>query len=555
MQIDWPFVRSQSAVENLKSLIQSDFVEKLSARPGPLLRWLPIFILAIPSIWMLISVPPLWRDIDGYNQVTLPPGPMTILQFSSLYCFGARIPLYAGSAWDSFIAHAAIPGWEFFSYPTLTDHGVFFLVALQHLLLLSAQAFLLRAISPTFFVQIPLALLLALNSTFYVFAHSVGAEAVALSSSLFLAGWVIRIFAAQAVPRRAWIWFGVSLTICILLRHINAVLAALLPVSYLVSGGAQTVRALFRRGTAGFPRRLVRRELLRACLAVVIAFLCLGVAFRTVRFIARAAHIHYRSAVGPIFLWRLNFLAGMEPNQRAAFLNRLASRTDDPVLKRMLLETPSAISKEGQWDAGACTQHLLRILEDSGVREGVGYQFDQYLNRLAKIFLLSFERPFLRAVWNDFLEAGRISLREVATFPIATTQYCFGRIDEMPQLKGLTTFKSDGAEQVLVREQQNKYYRWVDFRLTQALAGWVVLGGLCCVFLRGSRRRIVALSATLVCVGLALLLLTCLFTELLPRFLLPAWILLFAAALLNLGYLLETFWKEFFGLETGQVQK
>jgi hypothetical protein len=303
------------------------------------------------------------------------------------------------------------------------------------------------------------------------------------------------------------------------------------------------VRALVRRGPAGFPRRLVRRELIRACLAVVIAFLCLGVAFRTVRFIARAAHIHYRSAVGPIFLWRLNFLAHMDPHQRHAFLNRLASRTDDPVLKRMLLETPSAISKDGQWDAGACTQHLLRILEDSGYREGLGYQFDQYLNRLAKIFLLSFERPFLRAVWNDFLGAGRISLREVATFPIATTQYCFGRISEMPQLSGFTTFKRDGAERVLAMEHQKEYYRWIDFPFAHALAGWVALAGLCCICLRGTRKRIIGLSATLVCVGLALLLLTCLFTELLPRFLLPPWILLFAAALLNLGYLLETLFK------------
>jgi hypothetical protein len=225
----------------------------------------------------------------------------------------------------------------------------------------------------------------------------------------------------------------------------------------------------------------------------------------------------------------------------------------------MLLETPSAISKDGRWDAGACTQHLLRILEDSGYREGLGYRFDQYLNRLAKIFLLSFERPFLRAVWNDFLEAGRISLREVATFPIATTEYCFGRISEMPQLSGLTTFKRDGAERVLAMEHQKKYYQWIDFPFALALAGWVALAGLCCICLRGTRKRIIGLSATLVCVGLALLFLTCLFTELLPRFLLPPWILLFVAALLNLGHLLETLFKRLAPVppspQAGQAQK
>ena len=364
-----------------------------------LLRWLPALLLAAPSVWMLASVPPLWRDVDGYNQVTLPPGAMTILHFSPLYCFGARVPLYAGAALEAWRAHTSLPGWSFFSEPVLSDGGVLFLVVLQHILLFWAQMFLLRVASKTLPVKVSIAVLLALNSSFYTFAHSVGTEAVALSATLWLIGCSVRVFVSPVLRRRDWVWLGASLTICVLLRHINAVLAALLPLAYLFRGGAGIVRAIVRGSSARFPRRFVRRELTRAGLSVIVALLCLAVASRTVRYLARNAQIHDRSTMGSVFVYaRLNFLVRLDPTQRAALLTRLADRTDDPVLKRMLLATPSGISETGEWNAAPYLQDLVRIIEDSGVREGLDYRLDQRQNQLAKIFLFSFEGAFLRAV-------------------------------------------------------------------------------------------------------------------------------------------------------------
>ena len=522
MQIDWPLSRSQSAIVNLKSL-----------HPSKLLRWLPPLVLALPSIWMLASVPPLWRDVDGYSQVTAPPGAMTILQFSPLYCFGARIPLYAGCAWDSLVAHGELPRSSFFAHPILSDHGVFLLIALQHLLLFCAQMFLLRTASATWFVQVLLAPLFALNSAFYTFAHSVGTEAVALSASIWLIGCSVRIFKRRTCRRADWVWFGVSLVICVLLRHINAVQAALLPLAYLLSGGAVTTRARLRRGATKFPRRFVRRRLMTGALATIVALLSLAVASRTVRFVSRSARIHDRSTFGIAFVCgRLNFLARMEANERTALLGRLADRTDDPVLKRMLLAAPSGILETGEWHPAPYLQSLVQIMQDSGIREGSDYKLDQYQNRIAKIFLLSFERPFLVAVGNDFLEAGKMSIGELTTFPFATTQYSFRRLAEMPQLSNLNTFKGDVADGVLAREQQKGYYRWMEFSFWRALAGWLAIMVLCSIFLRGSQSRTAGLSIALGCLAIALLFLTCLLSEVLPRFLLPSWILLFAAAVL-----------------------
>jgi hypothetical protein len=485
---------------------------------------------------MLATVPPLWRDIDGYNQVTAAPGGLTILLFSPLYCFGARIPLYAGYAWDSFLAHAELPGLAFFSHPILSDHGVFLLIALQHLALFCGQMFLLRAVSAHLLVQVLLAPLFALNSSFYTFAHSVGTEAVSLSASIWLIGCSVRIFKNRTNRRADWVWFGVSLTVSVLLRHINAVQAALLPLAFFLAGGAQTALAFLRRRATKFPRRAVRRLLLAGCLATFIALLALAVASRTVRFISRTARIHDRSSVGSIFVFgRLNFLARMEADERTAFLARLAGRTSDPVLKRMLLAAPSGISGAREWNAAPYLQELVQIMQDSGIREGWDHRLDQYQNRIAKTFLLSFERPFLTAVWNDFLDAGKMSIAELTTFPFAATQFCLDRRTEMPQLRGLTTFKGPAAGETLASEPRKKYYRWMNLSFWSVLAGWAAAMALCSIFLRGSQSRTAGLSVALGCVAIALLLLSCLLSEVLPRFLLPSWIMLLAAIILVLA--------------------
>jgi hypothetical protein len=263
-----------------------------------------------------------------------------------------------------------------------------------------------------------------------------------------------------------------------------------------------------------------------------------------VRFVSRTARIHDRSTFGSAFVCgRLNFLARLEANERTALLARLAGRTNDPVLKRMLLAAPSGILATREWNPGPYLQNLVQIMQDSGIRESLDYRLDQYQNRLAKIFLVSFERPFLVAVCDDFLEAGKMSIRELATFPFATTQYSFGGLAEKPQLRGLSTFAGDAAAGVLAREQQKRYYRWMEFSFWRALACSAAGLVLCSIFLRGSQSRTASLSIALGCLAVTLLFLTCLLSEVLPRFLLPSWILLFASSVLVLAGAAESVLK------------
>lgn len=501
--------------------------------PKSVLKWLEAVVLFAPSAWLLLTVNPFWRDIDGYNQVTLPPGPMTVLQFSPLYCFGARIPLYLGYVYETIGAAGRVPIGTFLNSPILTDSGVFLLVAAQHLGLLCAQWFLLRTIPAKPVTKLILAALLALNAPFYTYTHSVGAEALSLSAMLLFVAWAFRVWRLRRGNKLAWVWFGSSFVFCALIRPVNAVLAMLVPTAFVIQALAETTQSAFRRSSARFSRRLFKRRLLFCGLAVLIALLSLAVADRSVRYICRASKLKYRSTFGLIFEWRLNFLSKMDETERTKMLGRLSGRVEDPVVKQMIAETSAGVTASKGWDPQACTNKFVEIIERSGATADVGYQLDLSRNRVAKTFLLSREPSFWRAVGNDFLAAFDFSQRELATFPIATTLYCFGRIQEMPQLPKLATFRGPTAEAALAAQEQTRYYWLLNIRFRNLLLIWAALTATACVLNRG--RRFVPFSIALICTATLMVLLTCFLSELLPRFLLPFWVLYVAATLLSLS--------------------
>lgn len=501
--------------------------------PTILSNFLPALILAAPSVWLLVEVPPFWRDIDAYNQITLPPGFLTILQFSALYCFGARVPLYLGCAYDALAGRGSFPTLSFFQSPILTDSGVLLLIALQHVLLLIAQLFLLRSLAIRNLTRAILAIVLALNASFYTYTHCVGTEALSISATLLLLGAVLRIAQRRRVRRSDWLWFGLSLTFCILARHINAVLVAVLPTILFVQALTPAAQASIRPKARRFPRRIIKRRLVLCGLSLVVTVLSLAVADRTVRYACRAAKIKDRSSVGLPFAWRLNFLAKLDAKQRTDLLGRLAQRTEDPVVQRMIAETPAGISDSGKWNPQACIIRFVEVTEESGVTTDLAYHLDIYRNRLAGVFLRSFEPLFLGAVRADFFSAFEFSLREVTTFPIATTRYCFERLDQMPQLRNLAAFRGNAADAALSAQERLIYFRLIDVRLRNVLFAWGGLALVAAILKKG--RSIITYSAVLVGTGIATVLLSCFLTELLPRYLLPFWALFVPAILLPLG--------------------
>jgi hypothetical protein len=501
-----------------------------------ILKWLQALILFTPSAVLLLTIHPFWRDSDAYSQVTMPPGPVTILLYSPIYCFGARVPLYLGCAYEAMIGGASLPSLAFFKSPILTDSGVVLLVALQHAFLLGAQLFLLRSIVATNLTRMILAVVLALMAPFYTYAHCVGVEALSVSSSLLLVGMVLRIARRRRVKKSEWLWFGLSLTLCILVRRVNAVLAALLPTIFLLEALTRTIQGYRHRTHARFPRRTIQHGLALCGLSVAMALLSVVVAERSVRYACHAAKIKYRSMVGPTFVWRLNFLANLDENERTAMLGRLARQTSDPVVQRMIAATPAGILAPEDWDPGPWLNRSIQIMEQSDIKTDHAYHLDFYTNRVASVFLRSFEPPFLSAIGADFVSSFDFSVRDLAIFPIGTTRYSLAKIDQMPQLPKLATFRGHAADVALRAQEQLAYFGFMDVRFRTLIIVWAAL--IVATLVVKSGRRVVEQSVALVATGAMMVLLTCSLTYLLPRFVLPFWVCYVAAVLLLLAWIL-----------------
>jgi hypothetical protein len=365
----------------------------IGARPNLLKIGAPAILLAvllIPSIWMLSVIPPLWRDVDAYAQVTLPPGPGTILQWGPLYCFVARIPLYFGYAIDCVRAGAPFPKPAFFIQPIQTDSGVFLLVLSQHVALCLAAFYLIAVASRLFLVRLILAIAWAFNPLFYTFAHCVGSETLGMILLLLAGATGLRIIRhPRKVPGKEWLLFGILVWLCILSRHINATLAGLLPLTFVLLGAHRLIMLPFARSRSlGRWRRLQARQALqKAAFAVGVGISCIVVANLSLRGLCHAVEIPYHSTVGFTFLFRLKFLAVLPDEKRGQVLDKVAKNTDSADVKKLISLLRHAFpDKNSDWDVMAFKKEaqdsLFPLQTDPGEEK-----FYLTLNRTVQAFL------------------------------------------------------------------------------------------------------------------------------------------------------------------------
>ena len=245
---------------------------------------------------MLTVIPPLWRDVDAYLQVTRPPGPETILQYGPLYCWLARIPLYIGYASDCLRAGTPLPTLSFFAHPVLSDSGVFLLLLSQHLAFGLATLHFIAATTRIFWGRLMLAVVWAANPLFYSFAHTVGSEALSMILLLLLGVTGLKVAqSSRSVSWKDWLVLGLILWVCILTRHINAVLAALLPVAFIAVGVYQLIAVPFAR-SEGFSRARwsnVKQSFQKAALGAAVGIICVVLANASVRVLCHLARIPY----------------------------------------------------------------------------------------------------------------------------------------------------------------------------------------------------------------------------------------------------------------------
>ena len=502
-------------------------------------------ILFAPSIWMLSVIPPLWRDVDAVVQVAYPPGPGTILQYGPVYPFVARVPLYVGYAADCFRTGAPMPKSAFFVHPIFTDSGILCLLTSQHVALCCAAFYLITLTSRLFWIRLILAVVWAANPLFYTFAHSVGSETLGMILLLLIGALGLRIIRRRRrVSLKEWLLLGIVLWLSILSRHINATLAGLMPLAFLISGTYHSIRVPFAPSSLlGRWRRLrAKQALQKAIVAVAVGIGCIVLANLSLRASCWAVGMPYHSRVGFTFLFRLKFLAELPSDARNKLLDEVTKHATSADVKQLILLLRDDFSTQDRsWDVMGFVKKARESLFTQGT-DPQGEQFILLLNRTEWVFLYPPNKIFWEAVTTDYRRSQEMTIPWVTRQLFASTIYLLSVPEVMPAVASLWTFRGRSSAEIMAVFEKHPYYSYfrhpTKLRYSAFLVLWAVNLALLAALARMRKEDIAAVvsySAALILVGLFMMLANCVLNEFQPRYTLPMWELTIVSSCVLLG--------------------
>src|SRR3981081_3187691 len=131
-----------------ESASESDVTEKIAVRD---LIW--IIVLVLPSLCVLFTLPPLWRDTDGFNEIASTFAPKGIIHWLPGYCLVARLLMIFAGAVGSVVSGHGLP-YLSIGTPELSDIGIYSLLVVQHLFLIYSLFFVVRTLTNLFFLRL-----------------------------------------------------------------------------------------------------------------------------------------------------------------------------------------------------------------------------------------------------------------------------------------------------------------------------------------------------------------------------------------------------------------
>jgi hypothetical protein len=405
--------------------------------------WALLLILFLPSIYLLLTVQPLWRDSDGFNQIASTFAPKGIIHWLPGYCLcGRLVVIVAGIAGNLLQGHGFPP--LSISITPLNDLGVYTLVVFQHLLLVSSLYYFVKTATDRPLAKLLCAAFFALTPWMYVYANCIGSEAFS-NPLIFLvaaSGW--NCLRTPELSRKNLLPFLAILMIASLTRQINFLLVSLLPLALM----PQAIRELLKREkgaqASGLPRFYYGKRLLIFAGTGVIA-LALSIFVQSA--MCWICRVPFRSTLGQTFEWRLAYLRDLSEEDRSLIIAKIDAKAADPVVTDALEGLNQSLIQGDQWSDMFLFYRIDEILVRSGLKDMQvrTWQIDLKLNRIATVVLCSMEPHFLRAVWFDVLRAPFYSQSDLAYSPFILTDWLQTQLarPRYGRLRGLTSFQHE----------------------------------------------------------------------------------------------------------------
>jgi len=496
-----------------------------------------LLILSIPSLYIFLTLPPLWRDEDAFNEIASTFAPRGIIHYLPGYCLGGRLIIFAGNIVGSLVGGHGIPNLSISIMP-LNDAGIYTLVVVQHLFLVLSLFYAVRTLSDHFQMRVLFAVFFALTPWAYIYANCIGSEAFSNPLVYLVAahGWNC-LRTAELDRRKVLVYFGLLLAAA-LTRQINVVLAVGLPIALLPLTGKELILrgadADLPSGHSRYTRKLV--------MFVVVGLFAIGTSVLIQQTLCWLFRVPFYSTYGETFSYRMSYLEGLPEPERTTILTRISTNVGDPAVTEALKALSRSLNAGDKWNNLFLYYKIDEILVRSGINEMQrrSWQIHLKLNWIAACVLLSGEPNFRNAVWTDFVLSPFFVQADLAYPPFELTDWVQTqlRYPRYEPLRGLASFQHEEGyykaswERIPYAHLFERIPMLEMACLTVALA--IVLGGLTLIGVtRNPVTGIGAWYATgMIVVGFLVSFATCLSTYFQGRLYLPVYSLFQTGTLL-----------------------
>jgi len=498
-------------------------------------QWILLLILSLPSIYVLLTLPPLWRDSDGFNEVASTFAPKGIIHWLPGYCLGARLILLGAGIVGSLLGGHGIP-YLSISITPLNNVGIYTLIVVQHLFLVFSLLYGVNTFSSHFLLRAVFSAFLALTPWIYIYANCIGSEAFSnpLVYLILAYGW--KCLRANEFSRERVLLYFVLLVGAALTRQINALFAALLPLALLPPTMGELIQSGARSYCSDRQSRFYSGR--RVLIFIVIGLCAIGTSVVVQQGMCWLFRVPFRSTFGETFEWRLSYLNGLSEEERTKIIDQISTRLGDPVTTEALEALNRSLNQGDNWTDMFLFYKIDEILVRSGFSDMQlrTWQVDLKLNRIATCVLLSAEPHFLRAVWSDFAKWPLFTQMDLAYPPFILTDWLqtqlpyprYGRLRELASFQHEAGYYND----VWKRIPYFHIFAGIPMLVMGCLA--VVFGGITLI----ARSRVplakegISYAMSIIVLGLLFALGNCLSTFSGARFYLPVYSLFQMALML-----------------------